>query len=143
MPRLSGIIVAAAAIFAVSPLCAQTYYKWVDAKGVTHYGAAPPSDGKSSKLELHSDSADSGPAAVITPNASASDADAANDQYKKQSCAAAKNDLKLLDSGAMIVNGGSTANPTGIEQASKLTQGQRDAARVQANHRVHEFCDNG
>jgi hypothetical protein len=31
---------------------AQTMYKWVDEKGVTHYSESPPPDGKATKLEV-------------------------------------------------------------------------------------------
>lgn len=45
-----------AAVLAALALCAgahaQSMYKWVDEKGVTHYSSDPPPDGKGQKIEV-------------------------------------------------------------------------------------------
>ena len=50
MPDLAiGRAVALAAVIAALPAAAQTMYKWVDEKGVTHFSEQPPPDAKSEK----------------------------------------------------------------------------------------------
>lgn len=119
----------------------QTYYKWIDASGVTHYGQEAPAHGKTSKLDLHN-----GATAVTVkrelPQVDSAAADEAEKQYNLQSCASAKNDLKLLASNALLVAGGSAASPVDVEQAHKLTPEQREAARTEATKRIHEYCEN-
>ena len=44
--------VAAFAAMTTLPIGAQTMYKWVDEKGITHYTDAPPPDGKGQKIDI-------------------------------------------------------------------------------------------
>jgi hypothetical protein len=50
MPHLAaGRALALAALLAACPAAAQTMYKWVDEKGVTHFSQEPPADAKIEK----------------------------------------------------------------------------------------------
>jgi hypothetical protein len=44
-----GRALALAALLAAMPAAAQTMYKWVDEKGVTHFSQEPPTDAKAEK----------------------------------------------------------------------------------------------
>jgi hypothetical protein len=51
MPHAAiGRAVAALALLAATAAAAQTMYKWVDEKGVTHFSESPPPDGSASKI---------------------------------------------------------------------------------------------
>ncbi len=45
------ITLAALAALVATPVCSQSVHKWVDADGVTHYGARPPLDRPSEAFE--------------------------------------------------------------------------------------------
>ena len=50
MPDIAtGRALALAALLAAMPAAAQTMYKWVDEKGVTHFSQEPPTDAKAEK----------------------------------------------------------------------------------------------
>jgi hypothetical protein len=52
--RQRGAIALVALLLQAPPVTAAEVWKWVDAQGVTHYGAAPPDDGrtKAERVEL-------------------------------------------------------------------------------------------
>ena len=56
MPRACPNLIARIALVLLSAwpagLLAETMYKWVDEKGVTHYSESPPDQGNSAKVEL-------------------------------------------------------------------------------------------
>ena len=41
------------AILAAAPAQAETYHKWVDENGVTHYGLKPPEDSRSEEVQTY------------------------------------------------------------------------------------------
>ena len=56
------------ALFVAAPVCAQTVYKWTDARGVTHYTATPPPAAGAHnprKLELNPERNSVGPDAPL------------------------------------------------------------------------------
>ncbi|WP_165488623.1 MULTISPECIES: DUF4124 domain-containing protein [Dyella] len=121
---------------------AQTLYKWVDANGVVHYSEQPPAKGKSSKFDVHAGT--SVPVADVKPAAASSSGFAADDKaYRSAACDSARRDLAVLGGKGMIVSGGTLSQPAEVEQATKLTPAQRDAARAAASKRVHDFCGQG
>ncbi|WP_445146345.1 DUF4124 domain-containing protein [Dyella sp. Tek66A03] len=143
MRPLKMTAMASLALVVAGELSAQTYYKWVDANGVTHYGEQPPDKGKITTLELHPGGSES-PAQPTNdgiPQVNPNDANAAEKRYRERSCSTAKNDMKVLSSNAMVVGGGSVADPADVARAKKLSPDEREAARVEAARRALEFCD--
>ena len=49
---MTRLVVAAELVLFATLAVAQTVFKWVDEKGVTHYSEKPPEDRKSSKVEI-------------------------------------------------------------------------------------------
>ena len=70
MNKLAGLLLAAMQLFLCFPAHAQVY-KWVDAKGVTHYGEKPPENTKSREVTLRGGAG--APAAAPAPDAKAKD----------------------------------------------------------------------
>ncbi len=126
--------------------CAQTYYKWTDAQGVTHYSEQPPAV-KAKTIRLHA-TGDSSPepaaaATTASPGEVAAALGAAKSDYRKQSCATARNNLKLLSGQAMVLDAGTVANPAMVTGGRKLSAEQREAAKVNAQKQIQEFCEHG
>lgn len=133
----------AIALLAAAASPAQTYYKWVDAQGATHYGDKPPAGLKTRRIELHGAAAAASAAAPPTALPPVADTSAAEHAYQARNCASARNDLKLLASHAVLVNAGTLGAPAGVGEATKLSPAQREAARADAEKRVHDFCGQG
>lgn len=127
-------------------VCAQTYYKWTDAQGVTHYSEqAPPVKAKTIRLHATGVSSPEPAAAATTaaPGAVTAALDAAKSDYRKQSCVTARNNLKLLSGQAMVLDAGTVANPAMVTGGRKLSAEQREAAKVKAQKQIQEFCEHG
>lgn len=135
------LMIFSACAVAAGGVLAQTLYKWVDAQGVVHYSEQPPPSGKASKFDVRAGATQ----AVETKPAAASSSSFAADEksFRSAACESAKRDLAVLASGAMVVGGGSLGKPADVEQATKLTAEQREAARAQASKRVHDYCGQG
>lgn len=140
--RLVVTLLAATLAVAAS---AQTYYKWTDAKGVTHYSAQRPSAVKAKSLHLRSDGP--APAAAATaappPATTANDLRAAKDDFAKQACATARENLGLLSSTAMVLDTGTLQHPGDVTTATKLSTEQREAAKAEAHKQIDQYCDRG
>lgn len=115
MPDLAtGRAVALAALLAVLPAAAQTMYKWVDEKGVTHFSQEPPPDAKSEKKAIKVTPKVTPPSGggAYDPNAwkakdaeakkrgvergQQAQADAKDDAQKAQACDRARSRLEFL-----------------------------------------------
>lgn len=124
---------------------AQTYFKWTDAKGVTHYSEQRPAAVKAQPLHLRNNV--SAPASVATaappPASTANDLRAAKDAFAKQACATARENLRLLSSSAMVLNTGTLQHPEDVTTASKLSTEQREAAKAKAQSQIDQYCDRG
>jgi Domain of unknown function (DUF4124) len=134
------VLIAGAAVFLCMAAAAQdgTYYKWTDASGTVHFSATPPPGHKAETLKIEgasgSQAATAGPPPSPQPTAELEQAQAA---YRKSSCAAARNDLKLLEQGRMVVRGDSP------DAATKLDAEQRTRAKQRAQQRISQFCEAG
>lgn len=53
-PLLFKIALMAVAVLGISPTQAETYYKWVDSNGVTHYGLNPPDTETAQRISVKS-----------------------------------------------------------------------------------------
>ena len=144
MTMRSLLFLSAILLCLLAPTCltAQTYYKWVDAQGVTHYGDQPPK-AKSSRLELRGNLPQAAPAPAPYAPAPMYAPDANEHAYREQACATARRNLDVLASGAMVVTGGTMGSPGSFDQAAKLTPEQRESAKAEAEKHVHELCGQG
>jgi hypothetical protein len=135
--RASGLLLAIAAVaFAAGAAAAaspqQKYYKWTDAQGTVHFSAQPPQGRKAKVVDVKGDArSEPPPQPAAQPTDELEQAEA---EYRRQSCEAARNDLKLLASGQMVVQGDSAAT------ATKLNAEQRTRATTAAKARVDQFC---
>lgn len=124
---------------------AQTFYKWKDASGATHYSDSPPATGNATKVAVRTGvSAEAGksdrPAPAASTPAPASPSPElleAEAQYQKQSCEAARRDVAAVQSGAMLVDNGDPS------QAKRLDESQRQDALAAAQDRVKQYCGTG
>ena len=129
-------LVSATAFGAAAPQEA-SYFKWTDANGTVHVSATPPAGRQVTVLRLKEpagspDAASTEPLPSIAPTDELKQAQAA---YREQSCAAARNDVRLLDQGAMVVSGKAP------DAATKLGTEQRAQARLRAQQRIAQFCN--
>lgn len=135
--RVPGLLLALiATAFAASAAAAtapqQKYYKWTDAQGTVHFSAQPPQGRKAKVVDVKGDArSEPPPQPAAQPTDELEQAEA---EYRRQSCEAARNDLKLLGSGQMVVQGDSAAT------ATKLNAEQRTRATTAAKARVDQFC---
>ena len=98
---------AVALVFAAATCHAQTFYKWKDASGATHYSDSPPATGNATKVAVRAGvSAEEGktdqPAPAASAPATASPSPElleAEARYQKQSCEAARRDVAAVQSG--------------------------------------------
>jgi hypothetical protein len=129
-----------------SPAWAEVY-KWVDEKGQTHYGSAPPTQGEYSTMKpLPEPSSDSSSAPLQTydktPAGSSSDADILERERKRsqqasleakqreQRCAQAKARLQSLKEAGVIYSRGADGERkfyNNEERAAMTAQAERDA----------------
>lgn len=152
MRNLLHSLALAAALIMVMPAHAQsgTYYRWKDAGGVTHYGDAPPPNGKADAVKVKGAVASSGSASpqAVPPAPSTSMAAqaaatapsgmaAAEQAARTRNCESAKANLKTLSGSAMLVD---SADPT---TAKRMTPEQIQAAQRVANNDVAENCPKG
>jgi len=138
--------VLAGALLLISSAMAQTYYKWTDASGVTHYGEQKPAAVKAQALHLRTDGTGPAPATTAAepaPADVATDLQAAKSDFRKQACTTARDNLRLLSGRAMVLDTGTVQNPDDITTATKLSTEQRAAAKADAQKQVHQYCDRG
>jgi len=117
-----------------------TYYKWTDASGTVHFSATPPPGQKAQARVLEGQSGSQVAPAEPAPSAStepSAELEKAQEAYRRQSCEAARSDLKLLEQKRMVVSGD---NP---DAATKLDADQRTQAKLRARQRVSQFCGAG
>lgn len=138
-----GLVAVAALPLVLAAAHAQTFYKWKDASGATHYSDTPPPKGNAAKLKVRgSVEAQSAPepaqASSARPAAGPSpELREAEARYQEQSCAAARRDVASVQGGKMLVN---SSDPT---QAKRLDASQRQDALAAAQDRVKQFCGAG
>jgi hypothetical protein len=90
---------------------ADDVYKWVDAQGVTHYGASPPAGSGARRLDLPAPPAPSSaapagarpaPAATPTPPLPRATASGVGDALRVQDCAYARLQVEALERGGPV-----------------------------------------
>jgi len=135
-------IAGALAVFAVGMASGQTYYKWVDAHGTTHYSEQAPTTG-SRPVNVTGQAMAPAPvaSAVPAPASASSVLDEAKSAFRKQACNTARSNLALLSSRSMVLDTGTVASPAGLGEATKLSPEQRSAAKVAAQGQIHDYCD--
>jgi hypothetical protein len=140
-----GVVVTLVAATLAAAASAQTYYKWTDAKGVTHYSAQRPPAVKAQPLHLRSDQAEPAAAATAAPSpaTTANDLRAAKDDFAKQACVTARENLRLLSGSAMVLDTGTLQHPGDVTTATKLSTEQREAAKAEAHKQIDQYCDRG
>ena len=135
--------VLAAGLAAWTVVTAQTYYKWKDAGGTVHYTETPPPAKKATTLRLRLGG--EAPAAItLIPATAASSGDSeknalkmAEAQYQKQACLAARKDVAVAQSNALLVSGKDATT------ARQLSNDERAKAREDAEARVGQYCETG
>lgn len=135
-------VAGALALLAVGMASGQTFYKWVDAHGTTHYSEQAPK--VASKTVSVGAPIVAPPAEAVAdpaPAPASSVLDEAKSAFRKQTCATARSNLALLSSRAMVLDTGSVSDPDGIGGATKLSPEQRSAATVAAQGQIHDYCD--
>jgi hypothetical protein len=150
MPLLVVALVIAAVLIAPTYAQTGTYYRWKDASGVTHYGDAPPAEGKATPVKVKGSmtSTSSVPAqaearapsaqAAVQPAAAAPPAVVAAEQAARaRNCDSAKANLKTLSGSAMLVD---SSDPS---SAKRMTAEQVETAQRVANIDVAENCPKG
>ena len=154
MPHVAvGRALAALAAFVALGAGAQTMYKWVDEKGVTHFSESPPPDEKSEKkaqkvtpkVTPPSGSGTYDPNAWKSKDAEAKkrqiergkgeQADAKNQEQRKAACNRARGRLSMLQNTQIIYKD----NPDGTR--SFMEDKQRDAEMERARDAVKEYCN--
>ncbi|HET6433060.1 DUF4124 domain-containing protein [Dyella sp.] len=128
-------------------LQAQTYYKWKDASGATHYSDTPPPKGQASAVRVRAGEAtaavpDATPAPASSAEATGSSGEspelkAAEAKYRQEACTAAKGDVAAAQGGAMLLNG------KDLTTARRLSADERAAALAAAQKRVQQSCGAG
>lgn len=133
-------------LLAAVTACGQTFYKWVDAKGVTHYSEERPA-ADAQVVTLRQQGVVSEEPAKAATTATAPDATrslaAAAVEFGKQACQTARENLKVLDSGRMVLASGTVSDPSGVETATKLSGEQREAAKTAALKDIETYCSPG
>lgn len=110
------------------------YYKWVDANGTVHYAQQPPQGRPSQRIDVDSGSGIAPPPEATRSADQGKSLRAADARYREQACAAARENLRLLESGQrMIVSGG-------VDEGTKLTADQRAKALTDARAQIAEAC---
>lgn len=110
------------------------YYKWKDASGAMHYSATPPPHAKAEVLHVRASSTVSDIPAPASSAPVANPLGQAEATYRRQSCAAAKNDVEILGKGTLVVAGSDPST------ATRMDSTQRDAALLKAKARISQFC---
>ena len=153
MPDIAaGRALALAAALAVFPAAAQTMYKWVDEKGVTHFSQEPPPDAKSEakatkvtpKVTPPSNPTAYDPNAWKARDAEAkkrgvergqqAQADAKDDARKAEACERARSRLAMLQTTAPIFK----TNPDGSR--TYMEDKTRDAEMARAKEVEAQAC---
>ena len=118
----------------------QTFYKWKDAQGVTHYSETPPVKGNASQVLLTPETPGTSSAAPATAASSAAgNATAltkAEADYQARACEAARRDVAAAKSRAILVDGKDATS------ARRLSPEERVKAALEAQERVSKFCVN-
>lgn len=146
--RTFGILVGAVALSWMSLSWGAGVYKWVDEKGVTHFGEKPPSPGVGEKIKISAPSPSSTPApekdsrsTQKAPAASAakpSEAETAEAKAQadiiKKNCETYAANLKVLKESARIREQASDG------QVKMLTDEEKQARIQQAEQFIAEKC---
>jgi hypothetical protein len=133
-----GVLVAGAA-------WGQIAYKWVDTSGVTHYSEQPPAS-RHTVMALRASAPDAlvAPATTAPPPADATTSlDAAKVAFRKQACATAQDNLKVLSGHGVVVATGTVSQPVDFDGARKLSDDQRAAEKVKTQRNIITYCDRG
>jgi len=128
--------------FCATGFC-QKIYKWKDAQGVVHYSEKAPPDGMKGthmNLSVHAgegsdNSSTISPSPAMTPTAEEENAlDIASKKQEEHLCAVAKQNLELLNSGAMV------ASDADLDTATQLLGDQKEARRSEAAAQIARYC---
>lgn len=113
------------------------YFKWTDANGTVHYAQQPPPGQRSQRVSVDAGSGIAPAPETVVPAAQGdggSALDKAEAQYTERACAAARANLRLLESGkGMVVSGD-------IDSGTKLSAEQRAKAIADARAQAAATC---
>jgi hypothetical protein len=133
--------------------CAQTMYKWVDEKGVTHFSESPPPDEKTEKkaIKVTPKVTPAGNPGAYDPNAwktrdaearkrqvdrgKAEVADAKDKEKRQEACNRARSRLSSLQNTQVFYKD----NPDGTR--SFMDDKTRDAEMARAQEAIREYCN--
>ncbi|WP_114240122.1 DUF4124 domain-containing protein [Dyella sp. C9] len=118
---------------------AQQVYKWTDAQGTVHYSEQKPvGDAKVLRLQDHA----TGEAAEPSPAEATRDQQAgepalerAEHEQRARMCGKARDNLKLLDSPALVLS------HADVNTATRLSDEQREQARGEARDQIRMYCN--
>ena len=122
-------------------LHADTYYKWIDDNGTTHYSSKPPKDRESSPV--HTNSRASGPVSRMAPkekqaaNSSEQTEDGStlyDAKANEEFCASAKDRLNLIISSNQVKQKSKDGNVV------MLSEDQRQAEITRVQEQILEHC---
>jgi hypothetical protein len=118
---------------------AQQVYKWTDAQGTVHYSEQKPAAQAKVLILKHDASAETPEQAVAEAARAQAEGrpalDRAEQAQRTRMCAKARDNLKLLDSPAIVLG---SADP---HTATQLSGEQREAARDEARQQIRTYCD--
>ncbi|MDF3981984.1 DUF4124 domain-containing protein [Luteibacter sp. PPL554] len=114
----------------------QRYYKWTDAQGVTHYGDTAPPGVAAQPVDVRGGGIETTPAPASASTTGTSDTalQKAEAGARAQNCERARDNLRVLDGKAMLVDSG---DPT---QARRLSPEDLERMRRRSNDEIAEYC---
>jgi hypothetical protein len=135
---MKTVITAVLLLWAAGNAGAETFYKWVDKNGVTHYTTKPPPDQEAKSITTKSQTpqaAQEAPAQAPPPDSFPGAQQTAADEARKRNCETARNNVQMLENSARVMRiDPSTKQPVEIDEA------QRDAAMAEAQQAVTDNC---
>jgi hypothetical protein len=141
--RIAWCLCAAACVAgAVHAQSGQSYYRWKDASGATHYSDTPPPGGKANRVTVDERTPATPSATAALPAGASSTGlgsntaalDRAEAAAVERNCSKAKGNLATLQGSAMIVDGAD------LTKARRMSPDELTAARASAEADVRTYC---
>ena len=134
------LCVALVGLFA-STLCAQQFYKWKDAAGVTHYTEEPPASGKAQIVTLSADGSSQPTAVDLAATARSAQLDQEEADQRLAACINARKNLGQLTQGDFAARPDAPHADAEANSTLRLTSAQRQAAELNAEKQIQKLCD--
>lgn len=134
MIRRIGFVLACLLVCGVHAQQSQRYYRWKDAQGITHYGDMPPPGVKATAVDVRGGATPTPPKVPSAAPVAEGPLEKAESGARTQNCARAKDNLRVLDGKAMLVDS------LDLTQARRMTPEEIEDARRRANADVAEYC---